>query len=174
MYKAVLAHLDRRIVEKVAKSSLFGGCAWPVVPLRCLMATDTHPTTASQRTSRLRVLVAFEDIRSVYADAIAWAIRELRSGLHVRSAILEELEQELGSFAPHVVVCSQPSGTHPTGSGAWVHIPTDDAKGDDARLAQICLDGEHWRTDGPPLAELLEVLDETHNRLREGDLSEAC
>jgi hypothetical protein len=41
--------------------------------------------------SRMRVLVAFEDVRSVYADAIARAIRDLRSGLSVRSAILEEL-----------------------------------------------------------------------------------
>ena len=124
--------------------------------------------------SRMRVLVVFEDVRSVYADAIARTIRNLRSGLSVRSAILEELERELYSFDPHVVVCSQPSGTRPTGSGAWVHIPTGDAKGDDEMLAGICLDGEHWRTDGPSLSELLAVIDETHKRLREGDLSEAC
>jgi hypothetical protein len=55
-----------------------------------------------------------------------------------------------------------------------VHIPTDDGLEDDERLARICLDGEHWRTEGPPLKELLEVLDETHERLREGTLSEAC
>ena len=122
----------------------------------------------------MRVLVAFEDVRSAYADAIARALRDLRSGLSVRSVILEELDRELYGFDPHVVVCSQPSGTRPTGSGAWVHIPTSDAKGDDERLAGICLDGEHWRTDGPQLSELLEVIDETHKRLREGDLSEAC
>jgi hypothetical protein len=124
--------------------------------------------------SRMRVLVAFEDVRSVYADAITRAIRDLRSGLSVRSAILEELERELYSFDPHVVVCSQPSGTRPTGRGAWVHIPTGDVQGDDERLAGICLDGEHWRTDGPPLPELLAIIDETHKRLREGHLSEAC
>ena len=122
----------------------------------------------------MRVLVAFEDVRSAYADAIARALRDLRSGLSVRSVILEELDRELCGFDPHVAVCSQPSGTRPTGSGAWVHIPTSDAKGDDERLARICLDGEHWRTDGPPLSELLEVIDETHKRLHEGDLSEAC
>ena len=124
--------------------------------------------------TRMRVLVAFEDVRSAYADAIARALRDLRSGLSVRSVILEELDRELYGFDPHVVVCSQPSGTRPTGSGAWVHIPTSDAKGDGERLAGICLDGEHWRTAGPPLSELLEVIDETHKRLREGDLSEAC
>jgi len=133
----------------------------------------------------MRVLVAFEEVRFAYSRAIARAIRQLRPGLEVRSSVLEELERELVRFEelerelvrfdPHVVVCSKPNGTHPsTRRGAWVHIPTDDGLEDDERLARICLDGEHWRTDGPPLSELLEVLDETHERLREGVLSEAC
>jgi hypothetical protein len=139
------------------------------------MATDTHPTTTSQRTSSMRVLVAFEGIRSVYADVITRSICELRSGLHVRSAILEELEQELGGFDPHVVVCSQPKNMHASSvRGAWVEIPTEEGLEDEEKLARICLDGEHWRTDGPQLAELLEILDETQKRLRQGDLSEAC
>jgi hypothetical protein len=45
---------------------------------------------------------------------------------------------------------------------------------DDGRLAEICLEGERWRTDGPPLSELLAVIDETQQRLRERGLSEAC
>ena len=118
--------------------------------------------------------MAFEIIRSLYSNTMARAIRDLRSGVHVRSTILEELEQELGSFNPHVVVCSQPKSMHPTARGAWVEIPTDEELKGEERLAQICLDGVHWRTDGPPLAELLEVLDETHKRLREGTLSETC
>ena len=139
------------------------------------MAADRHPTTPSRRTPKMRVLVAFENVRSSYSRAIARAIRQLRQGLEVRSILLEELEQELVRFDPHVVVCSRPNDTLPsTRRGAWVHIPTDDGLEDDERLARICLDGEHWRTDGPPLSELLEVLDETHERLREGTLSEAC
>ena len=141
------------------------------------MATDTRPTTAGRRTpTTMRVLVAFEDFRSVYSRTIARAIRELRPGLEVRLSGLGDLEQELEGFDPHVVVCSQPNGAHPTGArGAWVHIPTEDGLEDDEeRLARICLDGERWRTDGPPLSELLEVLDETQRRLREGELSEAC
>jgi hypothetical protein len=138
------------------------------------MATDTHPATASQQTPTMRVLVAFEDVRFAYSRAIARAIRQLRPGLEVRSSVLEELKRELVRFDPHVVVCSRPNATHPSTRGAWVHIPTDDGLEDDERLARICLDGEHWRTQGPPLKELLEVLDETHERLREGTLSEAC
>jgi hypothetical protein len=132
-------------------------------------------TVGEQRTPpTMRVLVAFEDVRSAYSRVIARAIRELRKGLDVRSIVLEELERELVRFDPHVVVCSRTNGTHPSTRGAWVHIPSDDGLEDDERLARICLDGEHWKTDGPPLSELLEVLDKTHERLREGTLSEDC
>jgi len=136
--------------------------------------SDEHPTTDLRRTTIMRVLVAFEGVRSVYSRAIIRAIRELRSGLDVRSSGLERLKEELESFDPHVVVSSRPNGEHPGLRGAWVHIPTDDGLEDGERLARICLDGEKWRTDGPPLSELLAVLDETQKRLREGDLSEAC
>lgn len=56
-----------------------------------------------------------------------------------------------------------------------MEIPTEDViEDDEQRLADICLDGEHWKSDGPPLKEILEVLDETEERLREGNLSEVC
>jgi hypothetical protein len=91
----------------------------------------------------------------------------------VRSGALGELEWERERFDPHVVVCSRPNGEHLGGRGAWVRIPTDDETREDERLAEVCLDGEHWRTEGPPLAELLGVIDRTEERLREGGLTEA-
>jgi hypothetical protein len=126
------------------------------------------------RTSRVRVLVAFEEVRRVYRETIGRAIADLRPALEVRSVALGELEWALLRFDPHVVVCSQPNIEHPGGRGAWVEIPTDDDASDDARLAQVCLNGERWRTDGPTLAELLGVIDEAQERLREGDLTETC
>ena len=138
------------------------------------MAVDEHHASPGRPTPGMRVLIAFEDTRSVYSRTIARAIRELRPGLEVRSSGLGELGRELEGFDPHVVVCSRPNGTHPGARGAWVHVPTKDGLQDDERLARICLDGERWRTDGPPLSELLKVLDETQRRLREGELSEAC
>jgi hypothetical protein len=119
-------------------------------------------------------LVAFEDARRVYRDAIAWTLSELRPAIEVSSVSLGALESELSSFDPHVVVCSRSNGEHPGARGAWVHIPTDDEASDDARLAQVCLDGERWRTDGPPLSELLDVIDQTQERLHDGSLTEAC
>ena len=122
----------------------------------------------------MRVLVAFEDVRSMYREVIARAIRDLRPDLEVYSGALSELEHELARIDPHVVVCSRPTGEYPGSRGAWVEIPTEDGAKDDERLAQICLDGERWITEGPPLREILEVIDETRERLREGRLSEAC
>lgn len=122
----------------------------------------------------MRVLVAFEDIRYLYRDVFVRAIRDLRPTLTVHSASLDELSHVLWHFDPHVVVCSQPSHVYPTGSGAWVHIPTGEATEEEERLARICLDGEHWWSDGPPLSELLGIIDEAHERFREGSLSEAC
>ena len=153
----------------------YGRRAEPLASVRCLMAiSDELPTLDLRRTPIMRVLVAFEDVRSVYSRTIIRAISELRSGLDVRSSGLERLKEELESFDPHVVVSSRPNGEHPGMRGAWVQIPTDDDLEDGERLARICLNGEKWRTDGPPLSELLAVLDETQKRLREGDLSEAC
>jgi hypothetical protein len=127
-----------------------------------------------RRAPGMRVLVAFEDVRRLYRDLFVRAIRELRPAHTVRSASLAEIERVLGRFAPHVVVCSQPNGTHPPGCGAWVHIPTDDGLEDGERLAEICLEGDRWRTEGPPLSELLAVIDETYERLRQGSLSGSC
>jgi hypothetical protein len=122
----------------------------------------------------MRVLIAFEDTRSIYGDAIVRALHTLRPTLEVYPVSLSDLEYELGSFDPHVVICSQPNGVHPGSRGAWVEVPTEDTKDDDKQLAEICLEGEQWNTDGPPLREILEVIDETQKRLREGRLTEAC
>ena len=152
---------------------------WGLRPTRLVpkvppMAVNSHRTTDSPKIPSVRVLVAFEDLRRVYRDAFVKAIRDLRPALTVRSASLNELERALKRFDPDVVVCSRPNGYHLAGHGAWVHIPTDDRTGDDERLAEICLDGERWRTDGPPLSELLAVIDETQERMREGSLSGSC
>jgi hypothetical protein len=122
----------------------------------------------------VRVLVAFEDARGVYGEAIARALGELRPNLEVRRAPLAEIGRELRGFDPHVVVCSQLNGERPGGRGAWVQVPTDDGADGEERLARMCLEGEHWGTEGPTLAEILFVVDETRRRLRERGLTATC
>jgi hypothetical protein len=138
------------------------------------MDAPEHPEPARRGETTLRVLVAFEDARGVYREAIARALGELRPDLEVRSAPLAELYRELCGFDPHVVVCSQLNGERPSGRGAWVQVPTDDEADDDERLARMCLEGERWDTEGPALGEILDVVDETHRRLRERDLTATC
>ena len=138
------------------------------------MYARTHPEPARRGATAVRVLVAFEDVRSVYRDIIARALGELRPDLEVRPASLAETERELRSFDPHVVVCSQKNGEHPGGRGAWVQVPTDDEADEEERLAQLCLEGERWGTEGPTLGEILEVVDETGRRLHERRLAGRC
>ena len=139
-------------------------------------APSTHPEPArrgGRRETTVRVLVAFEDARGVYGEAIARALAELRTDLEVRRAPLADIGRELWRFGPHVVVCSQLNGERPGGRGAWVQVPTDDGA-DDERLARMCLEGERWDTEGPTLGEILFVVDETRRRLRERRLAGTC
>ena len=136
-------------------------------------APRTHPEPARRGETKVRVLVAFEDARGVYGEAIARALGELRPDLEVRRAPLAEIGRELWRFDPHVVVCSQLNGERPGGRGAWVQVPTGDGA-DDERLARMCLEGERWDTEGPTLGEILFVVDETRRRLRERRLAGTC
>ena len=138
------------------------------------MDARAHPEPVRPMATKVRVLVAFEDARGVYGEAIARALGELRPDLEVRRAPLAEIHRELCSFDPHVVVCSQLNGEHPGGRGAWVQVPTDDGADDEERLAQLCLEGERWNTEGPALGEILAVIDETRRRLGERNLTATC
>jgi hypothetical protein len=138
------------------------------------MDASEHPEPVHRGETTVRVLVAFEDARGVYREAIARALGELRPDLEVRPAPLADIDRELRGFDPHVVVCSQLNGEHPGGRGAWVQVPTDDEADGEERLARMCLEGESWNTEGPTLGEILAVVDETRRRLRERSLTEAC
>ena len=107
-------------------------------------------------------------------ELLVKAILDWRPTLIVCSASLEEIVAAISDFTPHVVVCSEPNGDHPAGRGAWVQNPTDDPAEDHARLARMCLDGEHWSTEGPSLSELLAVIEEARERLQQGTLSSDC
>jgi hypothetical protein len=52
------------------------------------MSAHAHPEQDRPEGPRVRVLVAFEDARRAYREAIARALGELRPALEVRSAAL--------------------------------------------------------------------------------------
>jgi hypothetical protein len=138
------------------------------------MEACAQPVPARPRETKVRVLVAFEDARGVYGEAIARALGELRTDLQVRPAPLADIGRELWRFRPHVVVCSQTDDGHPGGRGAWVQVPTDDEADGEERLARMWLEGERWDTEGPTLGEILFVVDEMRRRLRERGLTGTC
>jgi hypothetical protein len=76
----------------------------------------------------MRILVAFEDTRFLYRDVLSREIHNSRPKLTVRSAALGKLEEELKSFVPDVVVCSQPIDVHYRAKGAWVKLAPDDGE----------------------------------------------
>jgi hypothetical protein len=117
----------------------------------------------------MRILVAFEDTRFLYRDVLSREIHNSRPKLTVRSAALGKLEEELKNFVPDVVVCSQPIDVHYRAKGAWVKLAPDDGE----HNSEVWLGKEHWSTKGPPLRELLEIIDETEERLCEERSSEA-
>ena len=70
------------------------------------MDARAHPEPArrrGRRETKVRVLVAFEDARCMYGEAIARALGGLRTDLEVRRAPLAEIGRELRGFDPHVV-----------------------------------------------------------------------
>ena len=139
------------------------------------MVAGAHPEQDRPKGPPVRVLVAFEDARGVYGEAIARALAGLRPDLEVRAYPLAEIGRELRGFDPHVVVCSQANDGHPGGRGAWVQVPTGDGTaGDETRAGRMCLEGKVWYSDGPTLREILEVIDEARRRLRGGPLTGAC
>jgi hypothetical protein len=125
---------------------------------------------AGKRGCRMRVMVAYEETYCFYRSVITRAIEYHRPHLQVRSVDLGVMEEALGRFDPHAVICSRPSSEYPSGGrGAWVELPADPTQ-----KGYICLDGDHEGSLNPSLAQLLSVLDETEERLRQGDLAENC
>ena len=70
----------------------------------------------------MRVLIAYEDSQSVYADAMRHAIRGLRPGAEVATCGVAELGAGVGGLDPDLVVSSRPNAVDPGGRTAWYRI----------------------------------------------------
>ena len=117
----------------------------------------------------MKVLVAYEDNYRFYRQVIARAIGNLRPQLEVRCVGLEKLERELVLFDPHAVVSGQASGLDPGNRTAWVELTVEPSYPADIRL-----DGGHTKTENPTLADVLSVLDEAEEQLREDPPRDGC
>jgi hypothetical protein len=117
----------------------------------------------------MKILVAFEDDYRAYREIIAEAILSLRPRIQVRPARQEDLEEELASFTPDLVICGCSNAGYSKGRAAWVELSTTTDQ-----LVEICLGGKQREGKAPALIELLSIIDETEERLREDPLLNGC
>ncbi|MDQ3913108.1 MAG: hypothetical protein M3305_15330 [Actinomycetota bacterium] len=117
----------------------------------------------------MKILVAFEDNFSVYREAIAEAILSLRPHMEVRPAREEDLEEELANFTPDLVICGRSNTEYSRGRAAWIELSTTTDQ-----LVEICLGGQRRESQAPALVELLAIIDETAERLREDPSLNGC
>lgn len=108
-----------------------------------------------------RILVAFDDEYHAFRGVIAAGISVLRPRTDVAIARLDELEEEIKRFAPHMVICSQPNIADPGGTLGWVELSLDPS-----RPAKVCIGGRRWESTEPTLELLLAVIDEAEERIQ--------
>jgi len=117
----------------------------------------------------VRVLIAYEDSQSVYAEAMRHAIRGLRPGAEVASCGVAELGAGVGGFDPDLVVSSRPNAVDPGGRTAWYTLsPEPDAP------SEVCVGGRRREVVNPGMEVLLSVLDQTGESVRAGRGAGGC
>ena len=117
----------------------------------------------------VRVLIAYEDSQSVYADAMRHAIRGLRPGAEVATCGVAELGAGVGGFDPDLVVSSRPNAVDPGGRTAWYRISPEPGE-----PSEVCVGGRRREVVNPGMEVLLSVLDETGESVRAGRGAGGC
>ena len=103
----------------------------------------------------MRILVCLADDYRSYREVIAVSIQILRPRAEVVTASLDAIKEEVRSFDPHLVICSEPV---PAGNGdtlGWVELSMETS-----RPTVVCVDGRCSEQNNPTLEKLLSILDE--------------
>ena len=111
----------------------------------------------------MRILIAYEDSQSVYAEAMRHAIRGLRPGAEVATCGVAELGAGVGGLDPDLVVSSRPNAVDPGGRTAWYRISPEPGE-----PSEVCVGGRRREVENPDMEGLLSVLDETEESVRAG------
>ena len=111
----------------------------------------------------MRVLIAYEDSQSVYADAMRHAIRGLRPDAEVASCGVAELRAGVEGLDPDLVVSSRPNAVDPGGRTAWYRISPEPGE-----PSEVCVGGRRREVVNPGMEELLAIIDETEESVRAG------
>src|SRR5215210_2530422 len=103
----------------------------------------------------MRILICYEEAYRVYADALERSLVGLRPDAEVAVCRLAEIDVQLESFDPNLVVSSRPNTVDPGGRAAWYRLSPEPDEPSEA-----CLRGRRWRRPNPPLEALLSFIDE--------------
>ena len=106
----------------------------------------------------MRVLVAYENDKRIYRDAVTLGIQHARPHVEITVVDLQTLEEGVARFAPHLVICSPSIRVNPATicSSAWVVLSPYPE-----RPSKICVEGERRELLNPSLEDLIAVVDET-------------
>jgi hypothetical protein len=117
----------------------------------------------------MRILISYEEVYRVYADALKRALGGLRPDAQVAVCRLAEIHEQLESFDPNLVVSSHPNTVDPGGRAAWYRLSPEPDEPSEA-----CLGGRRSRRHNPPLEELLSFIDDVEVLVRSGRKVRGC
>jgi hypothetical protein len=110
---------------------------------------------------KMRILLSFEKKYRVYMEATASAIREFRPDVEVAVVNGEDLESEVESFDPQLVITSPPMPENPIEE----RLARIELSPEPERPSRFRVGDRHWESTNPTLGEILSIVDET-KRLR--------
>ena len=107
----------------------------------------------------MRVLMTIEERYRLYRDVLAGSLKAMRPTLEVATVAVDDFEERLKSFEPHMVICSGQNFACSEGPLAWIDLafgPTMPLQ----RPAQFWVDGRYQEITNPDLQNMLSVIDE--------------
>jgi hypothetical protein len=109
----------------------------------------------------VRVLVSIAPLS--YREAVALSLTKYRPHLETRIAPPEDLDQEVESFEPHLVVCNEVTQTVWENVSSWVQILLEDGLD-----AVVSVNGQSLEVHDISTEDLLRALDETEEMASRG------
>lgn len=109
----------------------------------------------------MRVLVSIVPLS--YRESVALSLTRQRPHLETKIAAPEDLDQEVSSFKPHLVVCNEVTEAVRENVPSWVQILFKDGLD-----ATISVDGQDSEVHDISTEDLLRAVDETESTVSRG------
>jgi hypothetical protein len=107
----------------------------------------------------MRVLITVEEGYRLYRDVLAGSLKAMRPTLEVATVALDDFEERLKSFEPHLAICGGQNFARSEGPVAWIDLAFGSTM-PLQRPAQFWVDGRYWEITNPDIQNMLSVIDE--------------